>query len=234
MITNSKKVKPILNQLIKAGVTNLTGPREGDVVEAELIRKMPREVYFDIDGFGTGVIYGQELVNAKNIIKNLKLGDHLPAKIANLDNGEGYIELSFSEAEKQQVWQQIKELQESGEIVKAKVMGANSGGLNLNLLNLKAFLPISQLSNDHQPKNIEGEREKIIEELKKMIGEEVSVKIIDVNPRSSKLIVSERETASANIKELLSNYQIGQEVEGIVSGIADFGVFVKLVDNPDI
>lgn len=234
MITNSKKVKPILNQFLKAGVTSLTGPREGDVVEAKLIKKTTREAFFDIEGFGTGVIYGQELSNAKNIVKSLKLGEKTPVKISHLDGEKGYIELSLSEAEKQQVWQQAKELQESGEIVKVKVTGVNNGGLAVNLLGLKAFLPISQLSNDHQPKVTDMDRSKILEELKKYIGEEFSVKIIDLNPRVNKLIVSERESASTNVKELVSNYQVGQEIDGLISGIADFGVFVRFVDNPEI
>jgi len=234
MLTNSKKVKPILNQFLRTGITNLTGPREGDVVEAKLIKKTTREAFFDIEGFGTGVIYGQELSNAKTIIKNLKVGEKTPVKISHLEGEKGYIELSLSEAEKQQVWQQVKELQESGEIVKVKVMGVNNGGLAVNLLNLKAFLPISQLSNDHQPKIADMDRTKILDELKKFIGEEFNVKIIDLNPRVNKLIVSERESASTNIKELVSNYSIGQEVDGLISGIADFGVFIRFVDNPEI
>ena len=84
MPANTKKIKPLLSQLIKAGVTSFSGPREGDVVEVELIKKTTREAYFDVAGFGTGIIYGQEFVNAKNIIRNLKVGDQLPAKIASL------------------------------------------------------------------------------------------------------------------------------------------------------
>lgn len=234
MITNSKKVKPILNQFLKAGVTSLTGPREGDVVEAKLIKKTSREAFFDIEGFGTGIIYGQELGNAKTIIKNLKIGEKTPVKISHLEGDRGYIELSLSEAEKQQVWTQVKELQEVGEIIKVKVTGVNNGGLAVNLLGLKAFLPISQLSNEHQPKITDMDRGKILEELKKYIGEDFNVKIIDLNPRANKLIVSERENASTNIKELVANYSVGQEIDGLISGIADFGVFVRFVDNPEI
>ncbi len=234
MVGNPKKIKPLLNQLVKAGASSLSGPKEGDVVEVELIRKTPRGAYFDVSNFGTGIIYGSELIQARNIIKNLKPGDKLPAKISKIENDHGYIELSLSEAEKQQVWQQIKELQEVGETVKIKVLSANSGGLTTNLLGLKAFLPVSQLSNEHQPKVTENDRDKIIEELKKLIGEELGVKIIDVNPRSNKLIVSEHETAGGNTKELLAQYQIGQEIDGLISGIADFGVFVRFIDNPSL
>ncbi|MDO8574086.1 MAG: S1 RNA-binding domain-containing protein [bacterium] len=231
---SSKKAKPILSQIIKAGGENLSGPREGDVVEAELIKKTSRQAFFDIGNCSTGVVYGIEMSNARSVLRTLNLGDRIPAKISGIDNENGYIELSISEADKQQVWQQVKELQESGEIIKVKVTGANNGGLTVNLQNLKAFLPISQLSNEHQPQSAEGNRDKILDELKKFINQELNVKIIDANPRSNKLIVSERENATSNVKELLEKYTVGQEIEGLVSGIADFGVFVKFMDNPDI
>lgn len=208
--------------------------REGDVVEVSLLKKTPRQAFFDLGRFGTGLVYGIELLNAKEILKPLQPGDKIPAKILSLDGENGYVELSLSEAGKQKLWQQVQELQESGEIVKLKIGGVNAGGLTGILNDLKAFLPVSQLSNDHYPKTAEGDRQKTMDELKKFIGEELSVKVININPRTNKLIVSERETLSANVKELLAQYQVGQVVDGIVSGIADFGIFVRFADNPQI
>jgi small subunit ribosomal protein S1 len=80
----------------------------------------------------------------------------------------------------------------------------------------------------------ETDREKNAETLKTFLGEEMSVKVITVNSRTNKLIVSERETMSANVKELLAKYEIGQTVDGMVSGLADFGIFMRFVDNPEI
>jgi len=208
--------------------------REGDVAEVTLLKKTGREAFFDLGKFGTGIVYGSEFLNAKDILKNLEVGGRVPAKVVNLDGDSGYVELSLAEAGKQRLWQQVQELQESGEIIKLKIAAANAGGLIGNLFDLKAFLPVSQLSNEHYPKGLEGDRQKILEELKKFIGEELSVKVINVNSRSNKLIVSERETLSANIKELLQQYEVGQVVDGLVSGIADFGIFVRFVDNPQI
>jgi len=218
----------------KVGTVDLNGPRKGDVLEVELISKTSRQAFFSIPNFGTGIIYGVEFINARNIIKKLKEGENTPAKIVSLDSETGYVELSLAEADKQKTWQQVKELQESGEIIKTKVAGANNGGLITEILGIKGFLPLSQLSNDHQPKVADGDRSKILDELNELIGEELSVKVIDVNPRNNKLIVSERETATANIKNFLEKYEVGQEVETIVSGTADFGVFVKFIDNPEI
>jgi len=233
---SNNKSDSALTQAIKNELQSADWPKEGNVVEATLIKKLPRRAIFDLGRFGVGIVYGAELLNAKEIIRNLKPEDKLPAKIITLDGEGGYIELSLAEAGKQKLWQEIKELAEAGEVVKAKILGANAGGLTAAIgdIDLRAFLPVSQLSLDHYPRIGEADRQKIAEELKKFIGEELSVKIIDVNPRSNKIIISEREVFSANVKELLSKYEIGQVVDGLVSGVADFGVFVRFVDNPEI
>jgi small subunit ribosomal protein S1 len=231
--TSSKSLSP-LGQLIKNELSNIGSPREGSVIEAELISKSSRRVFFDLGKVGTGIVYGTELSNAREIVKNLKIGDRVPAKIDNFDGEDGYVEISLAEAGKQRLWQQIQELQESGEIVKVKILGSNAGGFTTELLGLKAFLPFSQLSSDHYSRESAGDVEKANEEMKKLIGEELNVKVINVNPRSNKLILSEREIVSANVKELLAKYQVSQTVDCIVSGIADFGIFVKFVDDPQI
>jgi len=236
MPTENVNNKPasLLPQLLKEKLREVNRWREGEVVEAELIRRTPRSAFFNLGEFGTGIVYGVELMNAKELLKKLKLGDRIPAKVVTLHGEGGYLELSITEADQQRLWQQVRELHEAGEIIKVNIIGANAGGLIADVLKLKAFLPTSQLGNEHYPKVDQGDRQKIAEELKKFIGNEFSVKIIDVNPRNKKLILSEREILSANVKELLSKYQVGQEIDTVVSGIADFGVFVRFVDNPEI
>ncbi len=226
-------------QTLKTEISATDWPKEGVIVETTLLKKMPRKAYFDMGRFGTGIVYGAEMQNAKEALRDVKPGEKIHAKIVSLDGEEGHIELSLSEAGKQKVWQQAKELAEAGEVVKAKVAGANAGGLMTTITapsgdEIKAFLPVSQLSLEHYPKVPDGDRIKIAEELKKMTGEELSVKIIDVNTRANKIIASEREVLSANMKDLLAAYTAGQVVDCIVSGVADFGVFVRFTDNPQI
>lgn len=224
-----------LAQALKTELSMADWPKEGAVVEVTLIKKLPRKAYFDMGQFGAGIVYGAEVINAREALRNLNPGDKLQAKIVVLDGEEGQIELSLSEAGKQKLWQQAKELAESGEVTKAKIVGANAGGLMAIVAeDLKAFLPVSQLSLEHYPKVPDGDRVKIADELKKFIGQELNVKIIDVNPRTNKIIVSEREVLSTNVKELLSAYSVGQVVDCVVSGAADFGVFVRFTDNPQI
>ena len=224
------------NQLLKNELSWISKFREGDVVEATLLKKTRRYAFFDLGKFGTGLVYGAEFSNARPALKNMSVGDKIPARVETLDGYMGYVELSLSEAGKQKLWQQVKDLEESGEIVKVKISGANQGGLMADLLGLKAFLPFSQLAANHMPEGLENDKAKLVEELKKMTGEELSVKVINVNQRNNKLIVSERESSvpSSNIKELLSKYVVGQTVDGVVSGIADFGIFVRFADNPEI
>lgn len=208
--------------------------KEGDLVEAKLLKRTPRAVYFDLGRFGTGVIFGAELLNARDALKNLKEGDTISAKVVEVENEDNYVELSLSEAGKQKSWQALKDLRESGEEIKVKITAANSGGLIAELEGLKAFLPVSQLANEHYPRVDDGNRAKILEELKKFVGQELTVKVIDANLRNDKLIISEKEITSEDVKESLAKYKPGDVVEGIISGVADFGAFMRFAADPKI
>jgi small subunit ribosomal protein S1 len=234
-IPEEKNGSSTLVETIKTELSATEWPKEGSVVNVTFIKKLLRKAYFDMGRFGTGIVYGVEMANAKEAIKGLKSGDKLNAKIVSLDGEEGYVELSLSEAGRQKIWQRAKDLAEIGETVKAKVAAANAGGLMVTIENdIKAFLPVSQLSLEHYPKVQDGDRQRITEELKKFVGQVLNAKIIDVNTRTNKIIVSEREVLSENVKELLSSYATGQVVDCIVSGVADFGVFVRFANNPQI
>ena len=112
--------------------------------------------------------------------------------------------------------------------------GANAGGLLLDVKGIQGFLPASQLAGDHYPQNESGDRQKIVAELEKLVDEELRVKIISLNPRTNKLILSEREVEAENVKGLLEGYKAGQDISGIISGLADFGAFIKFADQPQI
>lgn len=229
-----KKTASAIGQLMKTEPELISFLKENDLVEAKLLKKAPRIIYLNLGKFGTGVVYGAEFLNARNIIKDLNIGESIPAKVIDPENENGYVELSLAGAHKQKGWQELKELKESEEPLTVKIIGANSGGLVANINEIKAFLPVSQLSNEHYPRVDDGDRKKILEELKKLIGQEIKVKIIDINSRANKLIISERGVSEQNIKELLSQYKAGDVINGIVSGIADFGVFIRFIDQPTI
>lgn len=225
---------PNLTEALKIGPSNLSFLKIGDLVEAKLIQKAPKAVYFDLGQFGTGIVYGVELFNAQDILKGLKPGDPISIKVIDPENENGYVELSLREVGKQKMWQGVKELREKGEVITVKISGANSGGLMAEITEIKAFLPVSQLTGDHYPRVDDGDKTKILNELKKLIGQDLKVKIIDVNSRTNKLIISEKETANENVKEMVNKYKVGDVVDGMISGVADFGAFFKFTDNPAI
>lgn len=221
-------------QLIKTRPDFVPLLKRGEVIEVVVMEKTPRAVYFEVPRIGTGVVYGRELLNARNVVKNLAIADRIHAKIVEVQNEDGFIELSLTEADKQKSWQAVKELEEKGESVVVKIAGANSGGLVADLHELKAFIPVSQLSPEHYPHVPDQSRDKILEALQKFVGVELTVKIIGLNPRTNKLILSERAASHQNVKELVEQYAVGDVVTGIISGLANFGAFIRFADNPEV
>jgi ribosomal protein S1 len=229
-----KPVMDTLTQLIKAKPEIVPILKKGEIVSVKLVEKASRVAYFEVQGIGTGVVLGRELMNGRDILKPLNTGEVISAKVSNPENEDGFIELSLTEADKQKSWQIVKELQEKDEPIKVKIVAANSGGLMTEIEDLKAFLPVSQLSSEHYPRMQEQSREKLIEELSKFVGQELEVKIISINQRTNKLIVSEKEVLSQNVKDLINKYKVGDIVPGIISGLANFGAFIRFADNPEI
>jgi small subunit ribosomal protein S1 len=233
-MTNIKKTDSTIDHLLKNSPNLIFGLKEGEVVEANLLKRTPKAAFFDLGKFGTGIVYRQEIFNAKEIFRHLEEGAPISAKVVSIENEDGYVELSLSEAGRQKTWQKLKEFEEKGEEIKIKIIAANSGGLIAEIEGIKAFLPVSQLSTEHYPRVNDGSKEKILEELKKFVEQELSVKVIDINPRNNKLIVSEKEISRQDISESLSKYAVGDIIDGIISGVASFGAFIRFTDNPQI
>jgi len=181
---------------------------------------------------GSGIIYGREFYEAKSLMKDLKVGSSIYAKIIDLENDDGYIELSVSQASNELTWENLLKKKNSGEKINVKVLGANKGGLLTEVSGIPAFLPVSQLSPEHYPRVEGGDLTKILKELQKFIGQILEVKVFDLDPKTSKLILSEKAKETEKIKEVLKNYKVGDVVEGEITGIVDFGAFIKFKPEP--
>lgn len=206
-------------------------PRIGEIVEGKIIAKERGSVYFDLGAIGTGIIYGREYSDAKRALKNLNVGDSVFAKIVDLENEDGYFELSISEAGRELTWENLKQKRDKEEVIPVKITGANKGGLLADISGTPAFLPVSQLSSEHYPKVENGETTKILRELQKFVGQELEVQIFDLDKKTEKLILSEKSKESKKIREKLKGYNAGDVVEGEITGIVDFGAFVKFGEN---
>lgn len=207
---------------------NLIKPAQiGKIVEGKVIGKARSAIFLDLGPIGTGIIYGKEFQESKEALKGLKIGESLFAKIVDLENDQGYIELSLSQASDELTWEKLRQIKEKGETISVKISGANKGGLLAEVFDIPAFLPVSQLLPENYPRVEKGDTSKIIKELQKFIGQDMEVKVFDLDPREGKLILSEKAKEDEKIKEILKNYKIGDVVEGEITGITDFGVFMK-------
>jgi len=205
----------------------LKPPQIGKIIEGKIVGKARSAVFLDLGALGTGIIYGKEFKEAKNELKDFKIGDAIFVKIIDLEDEDGYIELSLSQASNELTWEQLEQRKEKGEIMMVKILGANKGGLLTEVSGIPAFLPVSQLSPEHYPRVEKKEISKILRELQKFIGKELEVKIFDLNKKQEKLILSERAKENEKIKKILKNYKVGDVVKGEITGITNFGVFMK-------
>jgi small subunit ribosomal protein S1 len=227
-----RKPKTLFEEILKSDVSpNL--PKLGDIITGHVAAREGSKLYVNLGALKSGIIYGAEFYNAKELIKDLEIGDQVTAKVVDIENEDGYIELSLTGSLQDLSWQHLMELKDSKEVVTVKIDSANKGGLIAQLENQQAFLPVSQLTTEHYPRVEEGDKEKILEELKKLVGAEIKVRVIDADPAESKLIISEREAQNEKLQEILGNYKIGDIIEGEVSGVVDFGIFVKFQPKAD-
>ena len=206
-------------------------PKIGEIVQGKIIANGNASVFLDLGAPGTGIIYGKEFYESRNRLKDLKIGDTVFAKIIDLENEDGYVELSLNEAKKEMAWKDLLQKKEKDEVLTVKILSANKGGLTTDVLGIPAFIPVSQLSAAHYPKVDGGDVKKILQQLQKFIGKEMKVKILDFSEREEKLILSEKAREMKKIKEAIKNYNVGDVVNAEVTGIASFGVFVKFSSN---
>ncbi len=223
-------INPYKNMITKKAIGQnnfLKLPKTGEIVEGEVIGNGKACVFLDLGNMGAGIIYGKEFYEAKEKLKSLKTGSKLFAKIVDLENEDGYIELSLTKANEEIVWSTLKEKKGKEEIFPVKISGANKGGLLAEVSGIPAFLPASQLSPSNYPKVENGDNQKILQALQKFVGKELNVKIFDLDEREGKLILSEKAKENEKIKEILKNYKVGDIVEGEITGVVGFGAFIK-------
>jgi small subunit ribosomal protein S1 len=204
-------------------------PQIGDVLEGEVIDISPNSILVDLGPWGTGMVLGKEIKDGMGSGNKLKKGDTISATLIDLENEEGYIELSIREASYGRSWEDLESRRDTQEIVSTKVLDANRGGLMVEINGITGFLPVSQLASDHYPRVENGDKNKILELLKKLVGQELRVRIIDADRDSEKLIVSEKAAASEKEKEIIAELKQGDVIEGEISGVVDFGAFVKFL-----
>jgi small subunit ribosomal protein S1 len=211
--------------------SSVSRPKVGDIVAGEVIAVDTASVYIDLPPHGTGIIYGREYINARNIIRNITVGDEISAKVVEPENDDGYIELSLKEARQAIVWAKAEEAMKAEEVFNLTVKDANKGGLLLDWEGIRGFLPASQLKPEHYPRVEGGDKDRILQELKELVDDKLSVSIITADPEEKKLIFSEKSPSKEEKEAAMDAYEIDEVIEGTVTGIVDFGVFIEIEEG---
>ncbi|MBP6857769.1 MAG: S1 RNA-binding domain-containing protein [Candidatus Pacebacteria bacterium] len=206
-------------------------PSLEELVEGPIIAVDKAAVYIDLTPYGTGIIYGREFMAVRDLLKKANVGDGVKAKVVDIENEDGYIELSLKEAKQALIWSEADLAIKDKVIFDLTIKDANKGGLIIDWQGVSGFLPASQLKPDHYPRVEDSDKDKILKELKKLVGTKIAVTMISANPKDGKLIFSEKESNPEERQEVISKYAVGDELSCEITGVVDFGVFLKLEDG---
>ena len=233
MTENTTATPEVASGVMHTFITQLaTPPKPGDLVDGTVSAIGRARVYVDLHPFGSGLIYGREYMNARDILRKVRVGDAIAAKVVDTRNEDGYIELSLKEARQALIWADAEAAVKNQAVLSLEIKEANKGGLIIEWQGIQGFLPASQLSAEHYPRVADGDKDKILTELNNLVGKHLSVIIITADQKEGKLIFSEKGPQEKEVKEeKVSKYEVGDVLSGEVTGAVDFGVFVKIEDG---
>src|SRR5487761_1090324 len=196
----------------------------GDVVEGTISSVKNNEVWIDLGPNGVGVVLRREIGHGQA----LEVGQSITVSVIDPEMDEGYALLSMKRAAKDRGWDELQHLFDEQEIVEVTAYDANRGGLLVELEGIRGFLPVSQLAAGHYPRVSGADKDEILQKLNALVEQPLRVRILDVSRKDNKLIFSEKEAVKDDTQARFSELHVGDEVEGVVTGVIDFGAFVNV------
>ena len=224
-----------MEELLAEQDTDIKSFKHGDVVEGQVVRIDKDEILVDIGAKSEGVVSNRELFGRHGEGQpELAIGDTVLVYVLQPESPEGHVVLSLRRAGLERKWRAMQEQFEAGVIIEAPVIDHNKGGLIVDC-GIRGFVPISQIVDfPRRPQNDQPRdaAQEIAEKLMPFVGRKLRLKILEVNRKANRLILSEKvalyEERREKRDELFSSLQVGQKVTGTVRSIAPFGVFIDL------
>jgi small subunit ribosomal protein S1 len=196
----------------------------GDVVEGTVIAADKHEIWLDLGERGTGLVIGREIERASDI----NPGDIISASVLDPESEEGYTLLSLKKVAKEKGWEALQERLDAGEVFELQPFDANKGGLLVEVDGIRGFLPVSQLSAENYPRVSGADKDEILHRLTSLVGKSLKVRVLDLNRRDNKLIVSEKAAQREDTESKVAKMKVGQVIKGVATGVVDFGIFVNV------
>jgi small subunit ribosomal protein S1 len=219
---------------LMAASDNPISIKRGDVVEGVIVRIDQDEILVDIGLKSEGVLSTKELPSSGyGSFSELHLDDKVLVYVIQPETSEGHAALSLKRANTERQWRIAEEQYKNNELLRAKVIDYNKGGLIVDVAGIRGFVPISQILNlKREEVAAGGENQETAAKLQSMKDKELQLKIIEINRARNRLILSERlavqEWRQRRREELLDELKPGEVRKGVVSNLANFGAFVDL------
>jgi len=214
-----KKEPKTMEELLKQTGYALKGLKKGQKVKGIVTSVTKRMILIDIGAKTEGVVIEKELELALDLLSNLKVGDEIEAFVGSPENERGQILLSLRQTVMNQRWGYFDELLKTGKAIEVRGLEVNKGGIIVKVQGVRGFVPSSQFGREH------------LGRLNELQNQPFQVKVIEVDKEKNRLIFSEKavseKAALAQQSDALKAVKAGDELEGIVSGIMPFGVFVR-------
>ncbi|MDQ5886134.1 MAG: small subunit ribosomal protein [Patescibacteria group bacterium] len=204
--------------------TEIKQLKVGDVVEGTITSVRKHEVWLDLGANGVGVVMRREIGHGQK----LEEGEKVTTSVVDPEMDEGYALLSMKRAVKDRGWDELQRVHEAQEIIEISPYDANRGGLLVELEGIRGFLPVSQLAAGHYPRVSGADKDEILQKLNALVGQVLRVRVLDVSRKDNKLIFSEKEAIKDDMQSRFSELKVGDDVEGVVTGVIDFGAFVNV------
>ncbi len=200
-------------------------PRRGDVFQAMIVEINDNDILVDLGTKTDGIVPSSDLRRVdKEYLDKLEVGQTIPVVVIRPNTAEGGVLVSLSNGLQQGDWIRAQELLESGEEVECPVTGTNSGGILVEFGQLRGFVPNSHLTSlpsRMRAGNLDDTKEELI-------GEVLSLVVLDVDPRRRRLVLSKRAADRRRRQDLLTELKPGERRTGVVRNLVDFGAFVDL------
>jgi len=197
-----------------------------DIVNGKIAFLSNKIILVNIHDQFTGVISGAHLQSSTEDTSSLKVGDMVESMVIGDDKETGLIVLSLKKASQVKLIGKLHSNFNTKEVITVIPNEANKGGLLIDLDGMKGFIPVSQLTPMNYPRVEGADPEKILEHLQRLVGKPFRVRVINVDNDGKKIIFSEKAAIEEQRMNALEGLKPGDNVEGVVSGILTYGLFV--------
>jgi len=200
-------------------------PQRGQILEGEILSIDENEILVDVGTKRDAIVPRTDLDRLPaEMVESLEVGQKVLVYVLRPMDNEGNLIVSINKALQQADWERAEHLLETGEVGEAQVVGYNKGGLLATFGRIRGFIPQSHVADI--PRSATGDQ--LRDAKNDMMGQQLKVKVVEVNRERNRLILSEREAQQTVKQQMLENLEVGSIVKGTVVGLVDFGAFVDI------